>query len=81
MTKQAQVTFARNCFPKSVRLVLDTPEIMDLCVIKCVESAKIWCVRKLNVPLSMDNACEVIFHSKLWFFDEKQKLILCDVIL
>ena len=37
-----QVTFARNCFPISARIVLDTPEIVDLCLIKCVESAKIW---------------------------------------
>ena len=58
-----QVTFARNCFTISARLVLDTPEIVDLYVIKCVESAKIWCDRKLDVPLSMDDAVELIFHS------------------
>ena len=61
--KNTQVTFARNCFPISARLVLDTFEIVDLCVIKCVESAKILCVRKLAVPLSMDHAVELIFHS------------------
>ena len=27
-----QVTFARNCFPISARLVLDTSEIVDLCL-------------------------------------------------
>ena len=43
-----QVTFARNCFPISARLVLDTLKIVDLRVIKRVESAKIWCVRKLD---------------------------------
>ena len=57
------MTFARNCFPKSARLVLDTPEIVDLCVIKCVESAKIWCVRKLDFLLSIDDAVELILHS------------------
>ena len=56
------MTFARNCFPISARLVVDTLEIVDLCVIKCVESAKIWCVRKLDAPLSMDDAVELIFH-------------------
>ena len=60
-----QVTFARKCFPTSARLVLDTFEILDLYVIKWVESLKIWCVRKLDVPLSMDDAVEVIFHSLL----------------
>ena len=59
----SQVTFARNCFSISARLVLDTPEIIDLCVIKCVQSAKIWCVRKLNFFLSMNDAVELIFHS------------------
>ena len=58
-----QVTFARNCFPVSARIVLDTPEIVNLCVIKCVESAKIWCVRKLDFLLSMDYAVELILHS------------------
>ena len=47
----------------SARLVLDTLEIVDLCVNKCVESVKILCVRKLDVPLSMDEAVEVIFDS------------------
>ena len=31
--EKSQVTFARNCFPISARLVLDTPEFIDLCVI------------------------------------------------
>ena len=58
----SQVTFARNCFSISARLVLDTPEIVDLCVIKCVESAKIWCIGKLDFLLSMDDAVKLILH-------------------
>ena len=50
------MTFVRNCFSRCARLVLDTFEIVDLCAIKCVESAKIWCVPKSNdFVLSMDN--------------------------
>ena len=40
-----------------------TKETNNLCVMKCVESVKILCVRKLDVPLSMDDAVEVIFDS------------------
>ena len=39
------MTFARNCFPISARLVLDMLEIVNLCMIKSVESTKIRCVR------------------------------------
>ena len=53
---RTQVIFARICYSISARLVLDTPEIVDLCVIKCVESAKIWCVRKLDYLLSVDDS-------------------------
>ena len=59
----SQVTFARNCFSISVRLVLDMPENVDLCVIKGVESAKIWSVRKSDFLLLMDDAVELILHS------------------
>ena len=53
-----QVTFARNCFPISARLVLET-FVMWIFVggIESefgIESAKIiWYVRKLDVPLSI----------------------------
>ena len=57
------MTFARNGFPIPARLVLDTLEIVNLCAIKCVESAKTWCVRQLDVSLSMDDAVKLIFHS------------------
>ena len=67
------MTFARNCFHISARLVLNTLEIVDLCVIKCVESAKIWCVRKLDVPLSMDDAVELIFIHSFGFFMKNKR--------
>ena len=62
-TDISQVTFARNCFSISTRLLHDMPEIVDLCVIKCVESVKILCVRRLDFLLSIYDAVELILHS------------------
>ena len=65
------VPITRNCSTIFARLVPDTPEIVNLFEIKCIESAKILSVRQLDFLLSMDDATELILHSFAVFLYEE----------